>query len=984
MRYGMAPVPYTGAGVSAAGVSDAMLSGARIPAAQMPVPVGSSVATQGQAIMQHNVRFRALAAHSAQLGSQYSGVGHMSREAQQQAAESAIRSAFHRGDVAASAVGQGSACAHSSLVGGAGTAAGAGFSGSAGERDEALSRQELIRINKQNELTADATEEAETPKEMTVKLMPHQKRALAWMDKRETSVHKDDDIVAVDEQCLGGILADDQGLGKTLSMIALLVKNPSGENASLSDSDVDESSQSDPEEDSDFDFIDDSSVVSTERPKRPPWRTLIVCPVSVLNQWQEEITTRIKKKYVPTVCIYHGPKRARNANALKKYDVVITTYSVLAKEYPKILKDHPEYKSRKEEKLDLPRRRSGPVCQVSWHRVVLDEAQYVKNRGTDSWSAVMSLQAEKRWCLTGTPIQNGVDDLYSLFCFIRYRFVPNYEMWNLKWKRKLEHPSENVRTKAYRQFQTITGIVLLRRTKTEKISGKPLISLPTRTCDIYRNGFADKDEAAVYSAVEKKSVLQVNKFLAEGTLNANYSSILLVLLRMRQAASHPFLIQYSRMQRGAFYEQKGDSKYSTTYSREDLEEALELAGGGHSLLELIVDDVIRERFRKALAPPVQGQPSHAAFICSFCGNQCPWTQGFVLGCGELFCRSCCRFVQQRRGCLRCGYSIVHLDDTEALINADHLRREVHAATILGGQSGIGRVSLQEFKELVREELARKKQSRNRRLLDSSSWTDDDSDEDLTLGEVARKLESRLKSSPLAANIGNAAIGDASSSRAISTGRKLLNALSQHSTKISMIIRELDMTRERNLGEKTLIFSQWTSFLDIIEFHVQVNGHEICRLDGSMSALQRQRQMKEFRENEEKNVFLISLNAGGTGLNLTASNRVILADVWWNPAVEEQAIDRVHRIGQTRPVHVSRFRMIGTVEDKIYKICDRKRQMADGTLGVVGQQNLGRTKMSLGELLSLFNDAAENVARQTDATSAEGRAAQNLLSFRTPR
>jgi len=211
-------------------------------------------------------------------------------------------------------------------------------------------------------------------------------------------------------------------------------------------------------------------------------------------------------------------------------------------------------------------------------------------------------------------------------------------------------------------------------------------------------------------------------------------------------------------------------------------------------------------------------------------------------------------------------------------------------------------------------------------------------------------------------------------------RKLLDAFSQHSTKIRLIIDELNNVRKKNDREKTLIFSQWTSMLDIIEFHVQVNGHEVCRLDGSMTLSARQLQIEEFKESKFKNVFLISLHAGGTGLNLTAASRVILADVWWNPAVEEQAIDRVHRIGQTFDVHVSRFKMTGTVEERIYKICERKRQLVDGALGTTGAQSLGRQKLSMAELMFLFGSAAEDVARTAGEGTAAAEAASNILNY----
>lgn len=830
-------------------------------------------------------------------------------------------------------------------------------SGRTQERDEVeaegLSAQGLRNLVKQNLLTADATEEAETPKELSVSLMPHQKRALAWMAKREMPFQSDEDIIAVDEQCLGGILADDQGLGKTLTMIALLVKTAPAAKTFNLDSDNSESSESNI---CSSDFIDDSSVegvMNKQESKSVPWCTLIVCPLSVINQWKEEIESKVKPNYLPKIYVYHGPKRTRSARRLGTYDIVITTYAVLVNEYPKILKDHPDYEMRKAEKLEPPRREAGPVCRVQWRRVILDESQYIKNRGTDTWSAVMSLQAERRWCLSGTPIQNCVDDLYSLFCFIRYKFVANYEMWNLKWKKQLEHPDPRRRTRAFRRFQTITGVVLLRRTKMDKINGKPLISLPPRITNLYHKPFADAEEAQVYRAVQEKTILEVNKFIVNGTFNANYSSVLLLLLRLRQACSHPFLIEYARIQGGYGMTQVVNPNFATLYTVEELDEAMELCSGGHSLLAMI-DENMRDRVARYFAPPEKGQPVTTLFHCSYCTQVSGWVQGWVLGCGEVFCSKCRTVVEQRKECLRCARSIASSDPVEAIINADHLRKEVHAKVMLGMSHSNTNVTAAEFKTLLEEELERRK---------------------MVHGEVRGDLNARQ-----GGESGTPGRYARPQRRTEDGKRKLVAAFSQHSTKIRQITEELEGVRRRGEGEKTLIFSQWTSMLDIIEFHLKMRGFGTCRLDGTMTLTTRQQQIKEFQKNKEKEVFLISLHAGGTGLNLTASNRVILTDVWWNPAVEEQAIDRVHRIGQTRSVHVSRFKMMHTVEERIYSLCEKKRETAQGTLGEAGKQNYGRTKLTRQEIMSLFSATAEDVIRNAGEGTAAARAASNLLNF----
>ncbi len=128
------------------------------------------------------------------------------------------------------------------------------------------------------------------------------------------------------------------------------------------------------------------------------------------------------------------------------------------------------------------------------------------------------------------------------------------------------------------------------------------------------------------------------------------------------------------------------------------------------------------------------------------------------------------------------------------------------------------------------------------------------------------------------------------------------------------------------GHKSLVFSQWTSMLDLLEPHLRVCGIPFLRLDGSTR--DRGAVVSRFQEDENTSVFLISLKAGGTGLNLTAADHVFLFDPWWNPAVEEQAFDRAHRIGQDKPVFVHRLVASGTVEERILALQEEKRNLAD--------------------------------------------------------
>ncbi|MCB9228544.1 MAG: DEAD/DEAH box helicase [Deltaproteobacteria bacterium] len=168
-----------------------------------------------------------------------------------------------------------------------------------------------------------------------------------------------------------------------------------------------------------------------------------------------------------------------------------------------------------------------------------------------------------------------------------------------------------------------------------------------------------------------------------------------------------------------------------------------------------------------------------------------------------------------------------------------------------------------------------------------------------------------------------------------------------SSKLRLIIRNLQDSVENN--HKTLLFSQWTTFLDLIAAALRQAGLSFLRIDGKTQS--RSDIVRKFQESQEPLVLLLSLKAAGTGLNLTAAEHVMIADPWWNPAVEEQATDRAHRIGQEHPVLISRLIAKNTVEEKIQLLKERKRKLADS---VVTEQNDG-SALSRTDLLALLDD-----------------------------
>ena len=317
--------------------------------------------------------------------------------------------------------------------------------------------------------------------------------ALQWLSANETGTNK------------GGILADDMGLGKTLSTLALILSRPAANRACKT--------------------------------------TLIVGPVALLRQWQQEISTKILPNHSLSVFIHHQGK-TKSYQDLRQYDVVLTSYGTLASEY-KRLENFQERK--KHHNIDIEAevyQKKLPFIgsRSKWYRVVLDEAQNVKNKDTKSAKAVCCLQAENRWCLTGTPMMNGVHELYSLIRFLRIRPYNDYQAFQGAFAAlKKGTGSERTLKNCLKKLQAVLKAILLRRTKDSTIDGEPIIKLPPKTEEQVHAIF-NEDEQAFYTELETKSKFTFNRYLKAGTVGKNYSNVLVLLLRLRQAACHPHLI----------------------------------------------------------------------------------------------------------------------------------------------------------------------------------------------------------------------------------------------------------------------------------------------------------------------------------------------------------------------------------------------------------------------------------------------------------
>ncbi|WFD33295.1 ABC-type xenobiotic transporter [Malassezia cuniculi] len=320
------------------------------------------------------------------------------------------------------------------------------------------------------------------------RLLPHQIQGVEWMKSRELGDGK------------GGILADDMGLGKTVQMLALTVSHPNA-----------------------------ASIGVPGDAKT----TLIIAPLAVIQQWESEAADKTGNRL--KVHIHHGNQRAKNAHTLMQADLVVTTYATLTSEYSEYLKvasgsdsesepESPRSKreaaiaAAREKAKQAAKRSKSPLFDVHWLRVVLDEAQNIKNHRAKGTNACCTLKAHTRWCLSGTPLQNNAMEIYSLIHFLRIQPFSDIAHFTSK----IDEP--------------------LRSTSQQRVDqGIKVLQLPKRTVEIIRCELSQPGEREFYDALESR--MRSNYQTHEtGESKMSMMGILVMLLRLRQACNHPALV----------------------------------------------------------------------------------------------------------------------------------------------------------------------------------------------------------------------------------------------------------------------------------------------------------------------------------------------------------------------------------------------------------------------------------------------------------
>lgn len=568
-------------------------------------------------------------------------------------------------------------------------------------------------------------------------------------------------------------------------------------------------------------------------------------------------------------------------------------------------------------------------------------------------------------------MQNNVEEMYSLIRFCRIKPYSDFNKFQKDIGRPLKTRSENAKDKAMQQLQILLRAILLRRTKTSEIDGKPILQLPPKTTVEDRAIFSE-DELKFYKALETQAQIQFNKYVRSGSVGRNYSNALVLLLRLRQACCNPMLIVNSKdfMQTAAL-------------------EPMDLIENAKELSVLVV-----ERLK-----------SLDSFECPVCmdANENPT----IFPCGHALCSDCLSKLcdaalssdeGSQAQCPHCRAKIdankvtdlvsflrVHCSDREDVepLNEDELD-ETQSESDDSDDEDDGLddgADLRDFivaddDEIEHDSDASEDADKNLKKLKSKDRKKKSSSRSSSKSKTKRNGKGKAKAKE---KVKSLAMLRKEGLRNKKAKQKYLRKLAkdfQSSAKIDKTIALLEEIGNRGEDEKTIVFSSFTSFLDLLE--VPLSQHPdfgvYTRYDGSMTPHDRNEAVLNFTDNKHCKVMLVSLKAGNAGLNLTAANHVIILDPFWNPFVEYQAADRCYRIGQEKDVTIHRV-LIGeadengkvkqptgaddekmfTVEDRILKLQEKKRQLVETALDERAGEQVGRLgARELGYLFGVNN------------------------------
>lgn len=723
------------------------------------------------------------------------------------------------------------------------------------QSDDSVEKEALNMISSFS--TSGDLHEMEQPAIIASQLLDHQKKALYFMTEREknpfTTVVEDrfkiwkpeiqdgkpvyynkaldEAVPSIPTPTLGGIFADEMGMGKTLTTLSLI--------ASTIDQSIKHSQR-----------IPLMMKNGTQKPNLKA--TLIIVPKTLLEaNWQKQIDTHMKPGSV-NVMLFYGPERARKLDQFKDADIVITTYGTVEADARAMIS------------------RGGPLLpKANWFRIILDEAHTIRNQDTNRARACFVIEASRRWAVTGTPVQNHILDFGSICQFLRLSPFDT----KARFQKYIEIPFRNGDPVVLSRLRIIVDTMTIRRTKDglglpEKVDDPVYIEMTAKERQIY-----DVLQENTYQQI--KAMTRNRTKMAAGTMG----HFLKKLGILRQFCAH----KQDMLSQDDLKLLKGFTADAPIELDDDEDENVEMKVA-LDMLAILKEcdrdncDLCREKIQ-IVTDVAEDEAQESAIPADS-------IIGYMSACFHLICPKCKpKFVTEQN-----ANKLPHDETHYACRTCDRIARV----------------------ELV----------------------------DLRYNAVRDFFRSReeMRCKPrMAKQLGTYTGPSSKVLYLLSNCRKFL---------------EWNATNPEDKPMKAVVFTYWTTHLDLIEIALEDNGVKYARLDGRMGHRQRLAAIEQFEQDPETIIFLVSIGAGGVGLNLTAANFVFIMEPQWNPQAEQQAVDRVHRIGQTRPVRVARLIATDTIEDNIRNVGLRKLELARVTLTKkLGRKEERENKMK--ELQGLF-------------------------------
>lgn len=673
-------------------------------------------------------------------------------------------------------------------------------------------------------------------------------------------------LVSLYNNNVNGILADEMGLGKTIQTIALLAH------------------------------------LACDRGIWGPH--LIVAPTSVMLNWEMEF-----KKFLPgfKILSYYGTQKQRKAkrvgwNTENSFNVCITSYQL-------VLADQHIFRRK------------------PWMYLVLDEAHHIKNFRSQRWQTLLGFNSQRRLLLTGTPLQNNLMDLWSLMYFLMpqgiaevaaasgaFSNMKDFQDW---FSNPLGRAAENAESMDEETRQTVAKLHTVLR---------PYV-LRRLKSDVERE-MPKKYEHVLPCRLSKRQRFLYNDFMSraktrESLASGNYMSIINCLMQLRKVCNHPDLFEPRPTVTAFVQSRSAAADYEIKellVRRRLLQESDDQVNLG--LLNLQFTD------REPLLTPLATRRYRNLQASDAIANVAPPAPAPPLSATS---------ASDLRQALAQKRAIDAYEHAQHLAYLNRFRCDV--------QPIYGRGVLRMAKAMRTPPLLPMDIVAN----DTASyWTRSDALSDAVLSyhqrnaQMADTLTRFAFATPpaVAQGVVQAALPGVDAD-ALALRSPALDPLHRAAVQLNVSfpdasllqydcgkLQQLDVLMRRLVpnGHRILIFTQMTKVLDILEKFFNYQGYRYLRLDGATKVEQRQVLTERFNRDTRISAFILSTRSGGLGINLVGADTVLFYDLDWNAAIESQCMDRAHRIGQTRDVHIYRFVSEHTIEENMLRKANQKRRL----------------------------------------------------------